>query len=41
MDGLVFCENCYHYGTVEEFVPEGKFCSQKCAQQVKNKQVLL
>uniref|UniRef100_A0A8D0FKV5 L3MBTL histone methyl-lysine binding protein 3 n=1 Tax=Strix occidentalis caurina TaxID=311401 RepID=A0A8D0FKV5_STROC len=33
MDGLVFCENCYRYGTVEEFVPEGKFCSQKCAQQ--------
>ncbi|XP_065536970.1 lethal(3)malignant brain tumor-like protein 3 isoform X2 [Lathamus discolor] len=38
MDGLVFCENCYHYGTIEEFVPEGKFCSQKCAQQVKNKE---
>ncbi|KAM6081315.1 lethal(3)malignant brain tumor-like protein 3 isoform 1-T4 [Chlamydotis macqueenii] len=38
MDGLVFCENCYRYGTVEEFVPEGKFCSQKCAQQVKNKE---
>uniref|UniRef100_A0A8C0BY87 L3MBTL histone methyl-lysine binding protein 3 n=1 Tax=Buteo japonicus TaxID=224669 RepID=A0A8C0BY87_9AVES len=33
MDGLVFCENCYRYGTIEEFVPEGKFCSQKCAQQ--------
>ncbi|NXN97123.1 LMBL3 protein, partial [Rhinopomastus cyanomelas] len=38
MDGLVFCENCYRYGTLEEFVPEGKFCSQKCAQQVKNKE---
>ncbi|XP_071597063.1 lethal(3)malignant brain tumor-like protein 3 isoform X5 [Heliangelus exortis] len=38
MDGLVFCENCYCYGTVEEFVPEGKFCSQKCAQQMKNKE---
>ncbi|NWY62533.1 LMBL3 protein, partial [Chionis minor] len=38
MDGLVFCENCYGYGTIEEFVPEGKFCSQKCAQQVKNKE---
>ncbi|NXT44233.1 LMBL3 protein, partial [Pelecanoides urinatrix] len=38
MDGLVFCENCYRYGTVEDFVPEGKFCSQKCAQQVKNKE---
>ncbi|NXJ98947.1 LMBL3 protein, partial [Corythaixoides concolor] len=38
MDGLVFCENCYCYGTIEEFVPEGKFCSQKCAQQVKNKE---
>ncbi|XP_062495691.1 lethal(3)malignant brain tumor-like protein 3 isoform X3 [Pezoporus occidentalis] len=38
MDGLVFCENCYHYGTIEEFVSEGKFCSQKCAQQVKNKE---
>uniref|UniRef100_A0A8B9BUI9 L3MBTL histone methyl-lysine binding protein 3 n=1 Tax=Anser brachyrhynchus TaxID=132585 RepID=A0A8B9BUI9_9AVES len=38
MDGLVFCENCYRYGTIEEFVPEGKFCSQKCAQQVKNKE---
>ncbi|NXB73029.1 LMBL3 protein, partial [Donacobius atricapilla] len=38
MDGLVFCENCYRYGTMEEFVPEGKFCSQKCAQQVKNKE---
>lgn len=37
VDGLVFCENCYRYGTIEEFVPEGKFCSQKCAQQVKNK----
>ncbi|XP_025976152.2 lethal(3)malignant brain tumor-like protein 3 isoform X7 [Dromaius novaehollandiae] len=36
VDGLVFCENCYRYGTIEEFVPEGKFCSQKCAQQVKN-----
>uniref|UniRef100_A0A8C5TJW9 L3MBTL histone methyl-lysine binding protein 3 n=1 Tax=Malurus cyaneus samueli TaxID=2593467 RepID=A0A8C5TJW9_9PASS len=33
VDGLVFCENCYRYGTIEEFVPEGKFCSQKCAQQ--------
>ncbi|KAM6433242.1 lethal(3)malignant brain tumor-like protein 3 [Rhynochetos jubatus] len=38
MDGLVFCENCYRYCTIEEFVPEGKFCSQKCAQQVKNKE---
>ncbi|XP_035394785.1 lethal(3)malignant brain tumor-like protein 3 [Cygnus atratus] len=38
MDGLVFCENCYRYGTIEEFVPEGKFCSQKCAQQVKNRE---
>ncbi|KAM7119095.1 lethal(3)malignant brain tumor-like protein 3 isoform 2-T2 [Ciconia maguari] len=38
MDGLVFCENCYRYGTIEEFVPEGKFCSQKCAQQVKIKE---
>ncbi|KAJ7395729.1 Lethal(3)malignant brain tumor-like protein 3 [Pitangus sulphuratus] len=38
VDGLVFCENCYRYGTLEEFVPEGKFCSQKCAQQVKNKE---
>ncbi|NXQ49059.1 LMBL3 protein, partial [Catharus fuscescens] len=38
VDGLVFCENCYRYGTMEEFVPEGKFCSQKCAQQVKNKE---
>ncbi|NXK97062.1 LMBL3 protein, partial [Formicarius rufipectus] len=38
VDGLVFCENCYCYGTIEEFVPEGKFCSQKCAQQVKNKE---
>ncbi|NWV10900.1 LMBL3 protein, partial [Ptilonorhynchus violaceus] len=38
VDGLVFCENCYRYGTIEEFVPEGKFCSQKCAQQVKNKE---
>ncbi|NXR56911.1 LMBL3 protein, partial [Hippolais icterina] len=38
MDGLVFCENCYRCGTIEEFVPEGKFCSQKCAQQVKNKE---
>ncbi|XP_025895048.1 lethal(3)malignant brain tumor-like protein 3 [Nothoprocta perdicaria] len=35
VDGLVFCENCYRYGTIEEFVPEGKFCSQNCAQQVK------
>ncbi|KAJ7407897.1 Lethal(3)malignant brain tumor-like protein 3 [Willisornis vidua] len=38
VDGLVFCENCYCYGTIEEFVSEGKFCSQKCAQQVKNKE---
>ncbi|XP_064564120.1 lethal(3)malignant brain tumor-like protein 3 isoform X3 [Zonotrichia leucophrys gambelii] len=38
VDGLVFCENCYRYGTIEEFVPEGKFCSQKCAQQGKNKE---
>ncbi|NXC61649.1 LMBL3 protein, partial [Aleadryas rufinucha] len=38
VDGLVFCENCYRYGTIEEFIPEGKFCSQKCAQQVKNKE---
>ncbi|NXC92960.1 LMBL3 protein, partial [Certhia familiaris] len=38
VDGLVFCENCYRYGSIEEFVPEGKFCSQKCAQQVKNKE---
>ncbi|KAM8810197.1 LOW QUALITY PROTEIN: lethal(3)malignant brain tumor-like protein 3 [Eudromia elegans] len=35
VDGLIFCENCYRYGTIEEFVPEGKFCSQNCAQQVK------
>ncbi|NWH32007.1 LMBL3 protein, partial [Chloropsis hardwickii] len=39
VDGLVFCENCYRYGAIEEFVPEGKFCSQKCAQQVKNKEL--
>ncbi|NXU40075.1 LMBL3 protein, partial [Drymodes brunneopygia] len=38
VDGLVFCENCCRCGTIEEFVPEGKFCSQKCAQQVKNKE---
>ncbi|XP_064026208.1 lethal(3)malignant brain tumor-like protein 3 isoform X2 [Pogoniulus pusillus] len=38
MDSLVFCENCYHYGTLEEFVPEGRFCSQRCAQQGKNKE---
>uniref|UniRef100_A0A8C6ZDK1 L3MBTL histone methyl-lysine binding protein 3 n=1 Tax=Nothoprocta perdicaria TaxID=30464 RepID=A0A8C6ZDK1_NOTPE len=38
VDGLVFCENCYRYGTIEEFVPEGKFCSQNCAQQVKIKE---
>uniref|UniRef100_K7FRL0 L3MBTL histone methyl-lysine binding protein 3 n=1 Tax=Pelodiscus sinensis TaxID=13735 RepID=K7FRL0_PELSI len=37
VDGHIFCENCYHYGTTEEFIPEGKFCSQKCAHQVKNK----
>uniref|UniRef100_A0A8D0GUH7 L3MBTL histone methyl-lysine binding protein 3 n=1 Tax=Sphenodon punctatus TaxID=8508 RepID=A0A8D0GUH7_SPHPU len=38
MDGLIFCENCYHYGTIEEFVPGGKFCSQKCAHQIKHKE---
>ncbi|XP_074844875.1 lethal(3)malignant brain tumor-like protein 3 isoform X3 [Carettochelys insculpta] len=38
MDGLTFCENCYHYGTTEEFVLDGKFCSQKCAHQVKKKE---
>ncbi|XP_071405162.1 lethal(3)malignant brain tumor-like protein 3 isoform X2 [Pithys albifrons albifrons] len=38
VDGLVFCENCYCYGTIKEFVSEGKFCSQKCAQQMKNKE---
>ncbi|XP_067402835.1 lethal(3)malignant brain tumor-like protein 3 isoform X2 [Emydura macquarii macquarii] len=38
VDGLIFCENCYHYGTTEEFVPEGKFCSQKCAHPIKNKE---
>uniref|UniRef100_A0A8D0GXS1 L3MBTL histone methyl-lysine binding protein 3 n=1 Tax=Sphenodon punctatus TaxID=8508 RepID=A0A8D0GXS1_SPHPU len=37
-DGLIFCENCYHYGTIEEFVPGGKFCSQKCAHQIKHKE---
>uniref|UniRef100_A0A8C8SIP4 L3MBTL histone methyl-lysine binding protein 3 n=1 Tax=Pelusios castaneus TaxID=367368 RepID=A0A8C8SIP4_9SAUR len=38
VEGLLFCENCYHYGTTEEFVPEGKFCSQKCAHQIKNRE---
>uniref|UniRef100_A0A8C0J6B2 L3MBTL histone methyl-lysine binding protein 3 n=1 Tax=Chelonoidis abingdonii TaxID=106734 RepID=A0A8C0J6B2_CHEAB len=38
VDGLIFCENCYHDGTTEEFVSEGKFCSQKCAHHIKNKE---
>ncbi|XP_043366868.1 lethal(3)malignant brain tumor-like protein 3 isoform X1 [Dermochelys coriacea] len=38
VDGLIFCENCYHDGTTEEFVPEGKFFSQKCAHHIKNKE---
>ncbi|XP_065257005.1 lethal(3)malignant brain tumor-like protein 3 [Emys orbicularis] len=38
VDGLIFCENCYHDGTTEQFVPEGKFCSQKCAHHIKNKE---
>uniref|UniRef100_A0A452GWD2 Uncharacterized protein n=1 Tax=Gopherus agassizii TaxID=38772 RepID=A0A452GWD2_9SAUR len=38
VDGLIFCENCYHDGTTEGFVPEGKFCSQKCAHHIKNKE---
>ncbi|XP_064412192.1 lethal(3)malignant brain tumor-like protein 3 [Latimeria chalumnae] len=38
MDGVLCCENCCHYGTMEEFVPGGKFCSEKCAHQIKRKE---
>ncbi|KAM9006002.1 lethal(3)malignant brain tumor-like protein 3 [Sarcophilus harrisii] len=36
VEGLQFCENCYQYGTVDEFLSGGKFCSQKCARQNKD-----
>uniref|UniRef100_A0A4X2M899 L3MBTL histone methyl-lysine binding protein 3 n=1 Tax=Vombatus ursinus TaxID=29139 RepID=A0A4X2M899_VOMUR len=38
VEGLQFCENCYQYGTVDEFLSGGKFCSQKCARQNKDKE---
>ncbi|XP_038627197.1 lethal(3)malignant brain tumor-like protein 3 [Tachyglossus aculeatus] len=38
VDGLLFCENCYQYGSVDEFLSGGKFCSQKCARQHKDKE---
>ncbi|XP_053142349.1 lethal(3)malignant brain tumor-like protein 3 isoform X2 [Hemicordylus capensis] len=38
VDGLNFCENCFHSGTTEAFVAEEKFFRQTCAQETKNKE---
>ncbi|XP_044275434.1 lethal(3)malignant brain tumor-like protein 3 [Varanus komodoensis] len=38
VDGLHFCESCFHSGTTMEFVAGEKSCSQKCAHPLKNKE---
>ncbi|KAH0622298.1 hypothetical protein JD844_024478 [Phrynosoma platyrhinos] len=38
VDGLHFCENCFHPGTTVEFVAGDRACSPKCAHQIKNRE---
>ncbi|XP_034964903.1 lethal(3)malignant brain tumor-like protein 3 isoform X2 [Zootoca vivipara] len=38
VDGLHFCEHCFHSGTIVDFVSGERSCSQKCAHQIKNKE---
>lgn len=35
--GLQFCENCCQYGSADECLSGGSFCSQNCARHVKDK----
>ncbi|XP_012592039.1 lethal(3)malignant brain tumor-like protein 3 isoform X2 [Microcebus murinus] len=37
VEGLQFCENCCQYGTVDECLSGGNYCSQNCARHVKDK----
>ncbi|XP_010637456.1 lethal(3)malignant brain tumor-like protein 3 isoform X4 [Fukomys damarensis] len=37
VDGLPFCENCCQYGSVDECLSGGSFCSQNCARHMKDK----
>ncbi|XP_012592040.1 lethal(3)malignant brain tumor-like protein 3 isoform X3 [Microcebus murinus] len=36
VEGLQFCENCCQYGTVDECLSGGNYCSQNCARHVKD-----
>ncbi|ELW69410.1 Lethal(3)malignant brain tumor-like protein 3 [Tupaia chinensis] len=37
VEGLQFCENCCQYGTVDECLSGGNYCSQNCARHIKDK----
>ncbi|XP_034846506.1 lethal(3)malignant brain tumor-like protein 3 isoform X6 [Mirounga angustirostris] len=37
VEGLQFCENCCHYGNVDECLSGGSYCSQNCARHIKDK----
>ncbi|XP_036104566.1 lethal(3)malignant brain tumor-like protein 3 isoform X2 [Molossus molossus] len=36
VEGLPFCENCCQYGSVEECLPGGNYCSQSCTRHIKD-----
>ncbi|XP_066104185.1 lethal(3)malignant brain tumor-like protein 3 isoform X2 [Saccopteryx bilineata] len=37
VDGLPFCENCCQYGSVDECLSGGNYCSQNCTRHIKDK----
>ncbi|KAJ1058654.1 hypothetical protein K5549_008774 [Capra hircus] len=37
VEGLQFCENCCQYGSVDECLSGGNYCSQNCARHIKDK----
>ncbi|XP_034846502.1 lethal(3)malignant brain tumor-like protein 3 isoform X2 [Mirounga leonina] len=41
VEGLQFCENCCHYGNVDECLSGGSYCSQNCARHIKDKYCFL
>ncbi|KAM7240509.1 hypothetical protein CapIbe_008415 [Capra ibex] len=36
VEGLQFCENCCQYGSVDECLSGGNYCSQNCARHIKD-----
>uniref|UniRef100_A0A8C3VJ31 L3MBTL histone methyl-lysine binding protein 3 n=1 Tax=Catagonus wagneri TaxID=51154 RepID=A0A8C3VJ31_9CETA len=37
VEGLQFCEDCCQYGSVDECLSGGNYCSQNCARHIKDK----